>query len=592
MDRQVAYDLFISMLQKRGIRGIDLQKELPGLLAYGYAKGCFANPHTVHELSEWRKLGDILWDAMIDGDKTAKKLGTLWRVAHNELLQIVAEKKAAEKAIEAHKNNIGYGQEGEPAAPAITRVVLPPVMPTAGQIYGNDGKWPSAPPVADEEDEESPSLPNSTPQTTAPRISGGDQGPAPRPLRTPDPIPGSLSDLWGEMARQRREVWSNLAKEALRDGDSEMLEAAGDMTSSGAFAFSVTFQYEEVDAQVGVDALGNPQMQRQQRHAGQYQPLDWKWLSQLRQTVSQFGIKSKPVKQMLDYLFNSHLLLPVDLRGIAKLLFTQHQQLLFNAHWQQLVNEAVAVQRGPGDPLHGITMDELLGIGPYIRAEAQMTMGPDKVREAMQLVRLAIDRVKEPGGQPIYMGIKQGREETFGAFIDRVAAAIERAGVPDYMKGALLKQCAMQNASPAIQRMISTMGGDWTIEQALERAATMPTGPHAFLVRAIEKLGEGLQKQAEATQSQVLAALAPLQALAITGQGTQPHPSARCYRCGGGGHFRKTCRATGVWCQTCQSPTHNTRACRRRPSGNSRKSAGGRAQTQVAAGRAPPAFNP
>ncbi|NXO46294.1 GA113 protein, partial [Locustella ochotensis] len=574
MDRQVAYDLFISMLKKQGIRGIDPQKDLPGLLAYGHAKGCFENPHTVHELSEWKKFGDKLRDAMLDGDKTATKLGTLWRVVHNELLQAAAEKTAAEKAVlnctGAHKRNLVYGAEGQPAAPAVNRVVLPPAP-----AQGGADAWPSAPAEEEEaeEEEECPSLPNSTPQS--------------------NPIPGSLSDLWGEMARQRRDAWSNLAQEALRDGDMELMETAREMTSPGAWAFPVTYHDQEVEVQ-GQDAQGNPQVQRQIQQVGVYTPLNWKWLSQLRQTVSQFGVKSEPVKQMLDYLFNSQLLLPTDLRGIAKLLFTQHQQLLFSAHWQALVNETVVVQRGPGGPLHGITMDKLLGLGPYLRTEAQMIIGPDKVREAMRLVRLAIDKVKEPGGQPIYMGIKQGREETFGSFIDRVAAAIDRAGVSDWMKGALLKQCAMQNASPAIQRMISTMGRNWTIEEALERAANMPTGPHAFLVRAIEKLGEGIQKQAEAMQSQVLAALAPLQAPAATGQGIRPGPSGRCYRCGGAGHFCKTCRATGVWCQSCQSSTHNTKACRRRSWGNCRKSAGGRAQTQVAARRPVPsaASNP
>ncbi|NXR90298.1 POK9 protein, partial [Hypocryptadius cinnamomeus] len=43
---------------------------------------------------------------------------------------------------------------------------------------------------------------------------------------------------------------------------------------------------------------------------------------QLRQTVSQFGFKSEPVKQMLDYLFDTQLLLPNDLRSIAKLIAT------------------------------------------------------------------------------------------------------------------------------------------------------------------------------------------------------------------------------------------------------------------------------
>ena len=358
----------------------------------------------------------------------------------------------------------------------------------------------------------------------------------------PDPIPGAQSDLRGDMARQRREVWTNLAREALREGDEGLLEATNDM----AFPVEYTPVVNDQGQQVG--------------HQGEYTPLDWKLLSQLRQTVSQYGFKSEPVKQMLNYLFDSTLLLPNDLRGITKLIFTQHQQLLFNAHWQTLVNASVATPRGQGDPLHGVTIEELMGLGLYLHTEAQMLIGPDKVREAMRLVRLAIDRVKEPGGVPAYMGIKQGREEPFGSFIDRVAAAIDRAGVPDYMKGALLKQCAIQNGSPAIQRMIATLGGDWSIEDALERAAMQPTGPQAFLVNAIEKLRASLQKQAEATQSQVLAALAPLQASATTSQGAQKNPSAKCYRCGMGGHLRRTCRATGVRCQACQSATLNMNA--------------------------------
>ncbi|NWU88304.1 POK9 protein, partial [Onychorhynchus coronatus] len=82
---------------------------------------------------------------------------------------------------------------------------------------------------------------------------------------------------------------------------------------------------------------------------------------QLRQTVSQYGPKSEPVKQILDYMFDTMLLVPNDLRGIIKLIFTQHQQLLCNAHWQALVNESVATQNAPGDPLQGDYGALLLG---------------------------------------------------------------------------------------------------------------------------------------------------------------------------------------------------------------------------------------
>ncbi|NWZ16026.1 POK9 protein, partial [Agelaius phoeniceus] len=48
---------------------------------------------------------------------------------------------------------------------------------------------------------------------------------------------------------------------------------------------------------------------------------------QLRSTVSQFGVTGEPTKQMLDSIWGTQVLLPADCRGIAKLIFTQHQQL-------------------------------------------------------------------------------------------------------------------------------------------------------------------------------------------------------------------------------------------------------------------------
>ena len=79
MERQAAYDLLRCFLEKRGTQGIDCHKELPGLLAYGVAKGCLGNPDTVFEQTEWRKFGDKLFDEVINENKTAKKLLKPWR---------------------------------------------------------------------------------------------------------------------------------------------------------------------------------------------------------------------------------------------------------------------------------------------------------------------------------------------------------------------------------------------------------------------------------------------------------------------------------------------------------------------------------
>lgn len=112
---------------------------------------------------------------------------------------------------------------------------------------------------------------------------------------------------------------------------------------------------------------------------------------------------------MLAFMWGSTLLLPSGIKSITKLILTQHQHMLFGAYWQALCQQSVAVQRGAGDPLHGVTLDELMATGAYTRIEAQALIGPDKVRESMRLARQALDQIKHPGGLPSYMGIRQGR---------------------------------------------------------------------------------------------------------------------------------------------------------------------------------------
>ncbi|XP_051661762.1 endogenous retrovirus group K member 8 Gag polyprotein-like [Manacus candei] len=227
-------------------------------------------------------------------------------------------------------------------------------------------------------------------------------------------------------------------------------------------------------------------------------------------------------------------------------------------------------------------LDELMGFGPYTRIEAQALIGPDKIRESMRLARLALDKIKAPGGIPSYMGIKQGRDEPFGSFIDRVANAIQLAGVPEYMHGALLKQCALQNCNSTARNVIVTLPGNWSIEELLEQMAQIPQGPNAMLVNAVKELGESLKEQAKAISSQVLAALAPLQAPTGATQRSRP-AQRRCFRCGAYGHVRRECQSGPVWCSRCQQNTHVPAMCWR-GSGNGKVSAkGSRAKTQVTA---------
>uniref|UniRef100_A0A493T758 Peptidase A2 domain-containing protein n=1 Tax=Anas platyrhynchos platyrhynchos TaxID=8840 RepID=A0A493T758_ANAPP len=328
------------------------------------------------------------------------------------------------------------------------------------------------------------------------------------------------------------ERWRQIANEALREGN---YETAAQLTQ----AFPVVYSPPDAQGNVTINTTN----------------LYWKLLTQLRSTVNDSGLKGEPTRQMLDYIWGTNILLPGDIRGIMKLILTQHQQLLFNAHWQSACQEAVAVIRAPGDPLYGVTLEELMGLGPYYRLETQALLGPDKAKESMRLARRALDQIREPGGIPSYMGIKQGREEPFGLFIDRVANAIQAAGVPDDLKGTILKQCAIQNCNPSTRSILATLPGTWTIEEGLERMAQVPVGPQAMLVDVIKQLGNSMKEQAQVfretaqkSQNQVFAALAPLQTPRgrSTGRGTSLPP--RCFRCGITRHRKQECKTRSVWC--------------------------------------------
>ncbi|NWT71883.1 GAK7 protein, partial [Prunella himalayana] len=479
MDRQAAYDLFTAFLRKRQVKGIDLDKDLPGLLEYAGSYGFFANPHTVHELGEWRRFRDKLWELVLDDDKAAERMSKLWKVVQNELLMSQAEKRAVEEVKSAQERNRDYGltlNTGAPNPPAFSTVNIPIAVPAAPPSEVVDGSGMGA-------------------ETTPPRCPPR----APSSRNGSEPVPGAESDLAEAMARERWELWTMLARQGMEEGDNDLVMAAMEN-----LAFLVGYS---PSPQGGLQAA--------------ITTLDWKMLAQLRATVGQYGADSEPVKQMIEYLFNAHVLLPADIKGLARLMYTPHQRLLFNAHWQQEAMMSANVQRAQGDPLHGITMDELLGLGAYTRVEAQALVSPDKFREAMAVARRAMEKVKGPGGTPIYMGIKQGREESLGVFVDKVIEAVTKAGVPEYIQGALLKQCVLQNGNSSTRTLIGTMSGDWSMPELLEKAATLPTGSQAFLVSALQKIGEGLQEQAKAfqeqakaSQTQVMAALAPLQAAA------------------------------------------------------------------------------
>jgi len=156
--------------------------------------------------------------------------------------------------------------------------------------------------------------------------------------------------------------------------------------------------------------------------------------------------------------------------------------------------------------LFGVTVQQLLGLGQFATPDMQVHLGPDVCLEGMRTAQQALEMVKASAPTPSYMSMKQGREETFASFIDRVSEAINRACIPDWMKAALLRQCAMENCNGSTKSILVTLPIDAAIEMMLEHMSRVPAGPQALLVEAVRELGGKLAK----AQTQAFAALAPL----------------------------------------------------------------------------------
>ncbi|NXQ39703.1 GAK8 protein, partial [Catharus fuscescens] len=494
MDRQAAYELLTATLKHKQVKGIDLSKDLPALLQHAVSYGFFVHPHSVQTLAEWQRYGDKLWELTLEDDKLAKKYGKLWKVVHNELLMMQAEKKAAERARSAQEKNKDCGIDwGAMNPPMFSSVTLPSAMPSAPPDE-KMAEWldPPAQPRGGTERLNPPAQPRGeNPFLNPPPL------PPPGPLAPPS---DNESDLGGTAARERQQMWNMLAREAIDKEDEDMVEAARDM-----LAFPVTFTQAAGGLQANITSL------------------DWKLLAQFRSTVGNYGVASEPARQMLDYMFSAFVLLPTNIKGIARLMFSVHQKLLFEAHWQQEAIKSVTTPRCPADPLCSITLDELLSISAYARVKAQALIKPKRCKKAIAITKQSIDKVKAPRGLPIYMGIKQGREEPLESFVDKVIETITRARVQEFMQKESLKQCVLQNGNAHTCSLISTMSGNWSIADLLKKASSLPVEPQAFLASALDKLREGmkaqakaLQEQTKAAQSQVLAALAPLQAVAAS----------------------------------------------------------------------------
>lgn len=78
---------------------------------------------------------------------------------------------------------------------------------------------------------------------------------------------------------------------------------------------------------------------------------------------------------MLNYVWGSGILCPEDIKTIVRIIMSPSQLMLWQAHWNRLCDASANAPRDPQDPLNGVTVEQLMGVGQFARVEMQVQWG-------------------------------------------------------------------------------------------------------------------------------------------------------------------------------------------------------------------------
>ncbi|RMB99160.1 hypothetical protein DUI87_24350 [Hirundo rustica rustica] len=252
-----------------------------------------------------------------------------------------------------------------------------------------------------------------------------------------------------------------------------------------------------------------------------YQPLAWQALSELRDVVGKYGLGSAEVMQVLRS-FNASLLMPFDIRSLARALFPPVEYDFFENKWTQLAVRAVEQNTtlGPGDPRHMVNIDMLMGTGNYTRANRQAGYEP-LVQEQCQQTGMAalVQTLQLATPQQPFATIIQGVDESFLCFAGRLTAAVEKQVSDPAARKLMIQSVAQGNCNAACKRIIEALPGEPSMSDMVGACAkTSPSSQQVVAVHTAVQPAVATIVQptvATAVQPAVPAAVQPAVAAAV-----------------------------------------------------------------------------
>lgn len=291
--------------------------------------------------------------------------------------------------------------------------------------------------------------------------------------------------------------------------------------------------------------------EEQNNWTASYIKVVFKILSQLRQLATQHGLGSPVVTRMLRLLAECEMT-PFDIKQIGRLLCTPKEYAMFQFTWQQNVEDqglcSLAVPQQ--DPCFGAGVSQLLGWPPINNPQLQARLNPLILAQARDL---GIQALMEVGKMALvtptqsYIKIKQGPEEPYKQFIERLKDAMEKQIADDVAKNLLILTLARSNANEDCKKAIDLLPErNPSLDEMMDACAHVGTASYKMAVLA-DCLAAALRSCVCYGCGQLghMKANCPHRYNSWGTRQKWRHVPVvgNCYRCGKPGHFAKQCKS-------------------------------------------------
>ncbi|KAM9662519.1 endogenous retrovirus group K member 9 Gag polyprotein-like isoform 1-T5 [Morphnus guianensis] len=244
----------------------------------------------------------------------------------------------------------------------------------------------------------------------------------------------------------------------------------------------------------------------------QHDGLPYEVIKELRKSIRENGLHNSFTMGLVEAIGGTYTMTPWDWKLLMTSVLTSAQYSV----WQLEYND-LSVEQIMDNLSSGIAIDQnmLRGTGPYITPQAQEALPNQVFDQAARIAIMALRRTPETGqGIASFASIRQGSQELYISFIDRLQVAITRQVENPEAAKLLLFQLAYENANTDCQAALKSVRGRATdIEQYIKICHNVGTNTYR-----VNMLAAALSQQLNVNQITV-----------------------KCFECGKLGHMAKQC---------------------------------------------------